>query len=111
MIGLLGECLHAKTGRLQPHHAGGRASVEVILTDWPSASMRGTADGGGGDPRAEIILPILWRIRMGSLFIANKQCHYSKDYNNFSTVKLNIKIEYWGQISKTTSPLRLKTNG
>lgn len=65
MIGLLGECLHAKTGRLQPHHARGRASVGVVHTDWPSASKREMADGGGGGgdvPHAEIILPILWRI-------------------------------------------------
>jgi len=55
------------TGRLQPHHAGGWASVEVILTDWPSASTREMADGG-----AENILLILWKIRIGSLFRASK---------------------------------------
>lgn len=51
----------------------GRPSVEVILTDWPSVCLlRETADGGGDVQQAEIILPILWRIRMGSLFIARK---------------------------------------
>lgn len=50
----------------------GRASVEVIITDRPSTSLRETADGGGDVPQAEIILPTLWRIRMGSLFIARK---------------------------------------